>query len=173
MRYLVFLLCFLLAFPSFAAMEEEPAYKTETYSFSTIVGAIPEYTKTPEGGIDWALFSRTKQIPYSIEKEGETWEGVKPEFSDEIKNLEGKKIKMTGYMFPLDQSEEQSKFLFGPFPLTCPYHYHASASLTIEAHAEKPILFNYDPVTIEGVLELVPEDFEYNTFYRLKDVQMP
>jgi hypothetical protein len=154
------------------ALEEQTIYSTEIFTFDEIIGQINNFTKTPKDGVDWVLFSETKEIPYSVMRDDNLWEGLKPEFLDELKKLDGKKIKMSGYMFPLDQTEKQSNFLLGPFPLTCPYHSHAPMNLTIEAHAKKPVPFSYDAVTVEGVLELVPMDFEYNTFYRLKDVQI-
>ena len=75
-------------------------------------------------------------------------------------------------MFPLDETEGQKHFLFGPFPLSCPFQYHVGPSLVVEVHADKnPVFFDYEPVTIAGTLELVPEDREYSVFYRLKDAQ--
>ena len=171
MQYIIFSLCFLLALPVYA-LEEQTINSTETYSLDEIVDQISNFTKTPEGGIEWELFSQTKEEPYKITRDGQEWEGVKPEFSNALKKWDGETVKMSGYMFPLDQTNEQSQFLFGPFPLSCPYHYHAPHSLTIEVHADKPIDFSYEPITVEGTLELVYEDFEYNTFYRLKKAKL-
>lgn len=148
-------------------------YTTETFTLEDLIDQIPNFTTTPDGGVDWKIFAETKEEAYSVVREdGIEWEGVKPVFADAIKKLDGKTVKMTGYMFPLDQTEEQTQFLFGPFPLSCPYHYHVSNNMTVEAHAKKPIEFSYEPVTVEGVLELVPLDYEYNTFYRLRDVKV-
>ena len=154
------------------ALEEEPPYSTQTLTDEEIVGQIQNFTSTPEGGVDWKLFSETEDVPYKVEREGQEWEGVKPKFSAGLKNLDGKTIKMSGYMFPLDQTAKQSQFLFGPFPLSCPYHYHAPNSLIIEVHTDKPISFSYEPITLQGTLELVPEDYEYNTFYKLQSARI-
>jgi len=90
-------------------------------------------------------------------------------FQEGVKALDGKEIIIKGYMFPLDETEEQTLFLLGPFPLSCPFRYHVGSSMVIEVHAEeKPVTFDYEPVTLTGVLELIPEDKEYNIFYRLK-----
>lgn len=142
----------------------------DSYTIEELTSQIPNFTTTPENGVDWKIFSKTKEIPYKIMRDEIEWEGIKPEFPEELKKLNGKTVKMSGYMFPLDQTEDQKQFLFGPFPLSCPYHYHSPNSLTIEAHADKPLPFSYDQITIKGTLELVPEDYEYNTFYRLKNV---
>ncbi len=168
MKLVIFITCVFLSFQAMA-LEEQTIYSSEMFSLDEIIGQIDNFTKTPEGGIDWKLFSETKEVSYSITRNNDLWEGVKPKFSDELKKLDGQKIKMSGYMFPLDQTEKQKNFLLGPFPLTCPYHSHSPINLTIEAYAKNSIQFSYDAITVEGILELVPQDFEYNTFYRLKD----
>jgi len=168
----IFLIGLLMFSTPALALEEQAVYSTETYTIEDITSQIKNYTKTPDGGVAWEVFSETKESPYKITRDGEEWEGVKPEFTDTIKQFNGETVKMSGYMFPLDQTDEQSQFLFGPFPLSCPYHYHAPNSLTIEVHTDKPIKFTYDPITITGTLELVPEDYDYNTFYRLNDASI-
>lgn len=172
--YCLFLMC-VFTMPA-VALEEQPIYETDTvegYSAEFIASQMENFSKTPDGGTSWDLFSQTKEEPYKFtDKEGVEWEGLKPQFSEELKALDGRSITMQGYMFPLDETEQQSQFLFGPFPLSCPYHYHAPNNLTIEVNAAKPVNFSYEPITISGKLELVPEDYEYNTFYKLKDVQI-
>jgi hypothetical protein len=138
-----------------------------------IFSYIPDFVKTPEGGVSWDLFTKTKEIPYE-EKDADGFinSGFKPGFSADLKKLNGQSIVMQGYMFPLDENEKQSYFLFGPFPINCPFHYHVGPALVIEVHTgAKPIRFTFDPITIRGDLELVPIDRETNTFYRLKNTE--
>lgn len=172
LKYVALLLVLMTWSFTSMAMDEQTSFSSDSFSLEEIVDQIPNFTDTPEGGVDWEIFSQTQEVAYDVVRDGETWEGIKPEFSDAIKALDGKEVKMAGYMFPLDQTEEQTTFLFGPFPLSCPYHYHAPNSLTIEAHAKEPIKFSYEQITVEGILELVPEDYEYNTFYRLKGARL-
>jgi hypothetical protein len=76
------------------------------------------------------------------------------------------------YMFPLNETEEQKLFLFGPFPLSCPFQYHVGPALVLEVHADKnPVTFDYEAITITGTLELVPDDPEYSVFYRLNNAK--
>ena len=56
--------------------------------------------------------------------------------------------------------------------MSCPYHYHVSPNMVLEAHAIDPIEFSYDAINVTGILELVPRDDEYNVFYRLNDVEI-
>lgn len=158
----------LLAAAPAAAAFDKVEMSTETFTQEFILKNIPDFVATPEGGTDWQLFGQTKSIEYT-EKDPQGYDrtGVRPEFPDGLKPLDGKTIKIRGFMFPMDQADEQKVFLLGPFPLTCPYHYHVANNLIIEVQAEKPLTFSYDAVTLQGRLELVPKDDEYNTFYRL------
>lgn len=151
----------------------ENALSERTYTIDDLMANIKNFVKTPEGGTPWKLFGETKQHDYSYhDDEGMEWSGVRPEFSEQLKKIDGAEILMQGYMFPLGQEEKQPLFLFGPFPVTCPYHYHVKPNLIIEVHAKTPVAFSYDAVNIKGTLELVPKDDEYNVFYRLKDAEL-
>ncbi|MBK6897470.1 MAG: DUF3299 domain-containing protein [Alphaproteobacteria bacterium] len=150
---------------------EEWEYSSTTFSQESLVNAVPDFVKTPEGGVSWQLLATTQENEVIVGKvEDGDLISVRPEFSKDVKNLDGQTVVMQGYMFPLEQKEEQTRFLFGPFPMSCPYHYHVGPSMVIEAHAEAPITFSFDALTLTGKFELVPVDDEYNVFYRLKDV---
>jgi len=137
-----------------------------------LAAQIDEYIDVAPNGLDWKLFAQTKEIPYKkMLDDGVEYEGLRPEFPEDLKKLDGQQITLKGFMFPLQQTDEQTEFLFGPFPLSCPFHYHVGPSLVIEAHATNPISFDFDPITVSGTLELVPRDDEFNTFYRLKNVK--
>jgi hypothetical protein len=145
----------------------------QTYSLDDLMVNIKNFVDTPEGGTPWEVFGETAQHEYSYkDEEGMEWSGVRPEFSDALKQMDGSDILIQGYMFPLGQEEKQPLFLLGPFPVSCPYHYHVKPNLIIEVHAKTPVAFSYDAVNIKGTLELVPKDDEYNVFYRLKDAEL-
>lgn len=147
---------------------DEPSFSQEE-----ILLNVDEFINLPNGGISWKVFGETEMNEYTIvDKSGEEWMGVRPEFSEKILELDSKEILIQGYMFPLEQSEKQSLFLLGPFPISCPYHPHTSANLLIEVTSKNPILFTYDAVNIKGDLELVPRDDEYNIFFRLKNARL-
>lgn len=170
--FLIFLLClgFSLS-PSYALKYEEGADAPTR----TLEDFIKDFVDVAQGGIDWKLIGKTKVIDINTKDEnGFDLNYQKPEFPDDVKALDKTKIRIRGYMFPLDSVEEQSQFLFGPFPLNCPFQYHVTPALVIEAHTAQdfPITFSYDPMTIEGDLELIPEDKDLSTFYRMKNVRL-
>ncbi len=147
--------------------KEDPNFMYEMFS------SIDDFVSLPEGGTPWKVFADTGMDEYTFEdSEGFEWTGVRPEFTDEIKQLANKKILVQGYMFPLDQNEKQKTFLLIPFPVHCPYYPHASSNLIIEVHADDPIVYSYDPINITGMLELVPKDDLYNIFFRLKKANL-
>ena len=161
-----------------AFTQEEVVTDTFTFSSSSdmqanITDYIKDFVTVPEGGLDWKLFAETESDPFTEEDEAGIYVvGVRPVFKEALKKYDGKVILLQGYMFPLDAEDKQTKFLYGPFPMSCPFHYHIGANLVIEVHPKEPVLFEWDAVNIKGRLELVPQDDEFNVFYRLHDATL-
>lgn len=171
MKYvLIAVLVCAFAFPSYAFSQEQNSDGTTR----TIADYIEKYVDVPKGATNWKVFGATKEIEITgRDKDGMDFEYIKPEFPASVRALDGKKIVVKGFMFPLEGDEAQHLFLFGPFPVSCPFHYHVGPSLAIEVHTgAKPIDFSYDPITIAGTLELVEKDEENGVFYRLKDAAL-
>ncbi len=165
MKWLLLPFLLLLSFPA-AALEMEEGADAPT---RTIEDYIKDYVDVPEGATNWKVFGKTKIE--NIENTGEDglqYQYYKPSFPQDLKALDGKKITLKGFMFPLDESEKQGFFLFGPFPLNCPFQYHVQPNLVVEVEAKaNPVEFSYDAVILTGTLQLVPEDPENSTFFRL------
>ena len=143
-------------------------------STRTIQDFIEDFVDVPEGGINWRVLGQTKEVTVQTKTpDGFDLEYLKPEFPASVKALDGQEVKIRGFMFPLGEVEKQTLFLLGPFPVSCPFHYHVGPSLVLEVHADQePVLFTYDAVTVQGILELVPDDPGNNTFYRLKQARL-
>lgn len=161
-RCLLTLLCLLSAIAPARALQEA-VYSTETFNQTYIFPNIGQFAPTPEGGLAWDEFAATSEKP----SEGKM---VEVTFSDTLKSYDAKKVKMRGYMFPLEAGESQSRFLFGPFPMTCFYHFHTPPVLVIEVSSAKPIPFTYEPIVLEGILEL-ESDPQKEPYQRMKDAQ--
>lgn len=189
MRHIVLPLLLFLALPSSAhALSTEKNYTKQTVTVTTDLGTetmvldspnrtiadyIKDYVDVPDGAVDWKVFSTTKEINVEGKtKDGYDFQYFKPGFSALVKKLDGREITVKGFMFPLNETQKQKLFLFGPFPVSCPFHYHVSPSLVLEVHADKaPVKFSYDPVVLKGRLQLVNKDPENSTFYRLVDAE--
>lgn len=123
------------------------------------------------GAVPWDVFATTtEKEECTIDKEGYDYCIVKPTYSEKVKALSGTKIKLMGYMFPLGQGKNQKNFLIGPYPLSCPFHYHVGPAQTIEVIAKDHIEFSYKPILLEGIFST---DFNEETgvFYYLKEAE--
>lgn len=172
MRLFLLTAALIILAPATARAIEATEMSEETFTQEYIIQNIPDFVTTPKNGLDWTELSKTQIIVYEEEQDGLTNEGNRPKFPGSVAALDGTDVIMQGYMFPLEETDAQSQFLFGPFPASCPFHYHVGPNLVIEAHAKKPIDFVSDAITLKGRLELVPRDDEFNVFYRLKDVEL-
>ena len=140
----------------------------------TLEDYIKDYVDVPKGATSWKIFGATKQVNVEGKtKDGYDFQYFTPVFTPDVKALNGKQITVKGFMFPLGETEKQTEFLFGPFPVNCPFQYHVGPNLVFEVHADKnPVKFSYDAVTVTGTLQLVDKDPENSTFYRLVDAKV-
>jgi hypothetical protein len=135
---------------------------------NVIIEDLYEPLKVTGNALPWQLFSQTKEIEdCTIDKDGFDYCLIKPVYNKNIKKYNGKTVTLMGYMFPLEQSEKQKKFLLGPYPLSCPFHYHVGPSQVIEINSDQAIDFSFDPVTLKGELR-VKFNKETGIFYYLE-----
>lgn len=121
---------------------------------------------TPPGGTSWALLEAAKEVTRTDEN---GYVISYPLFTREQRALEGKRIKVSGWMDPLQVGSEQKRFVLLGYPPGCPFHFHAAPMQFIEVMASTP--FETDRtnvITVSGVLELTGYD-ESGVFYRLWD----
>lgn len=126
---------------------------------------LDQIPKAPLGAVDW-------KVLFSIGEEEIIDQGLslfKPIFSPAVKKLNGKKIKIKGFMFPLDMAETQKHFLLSAFPPSCPFHAPGGPKHIIDINVEEGIEFTYDPLIIEGEMELIEFDEDDGLYYRLNN----
>ncbi len=125
-----------------------------------------------KGAIAWEIFAKTKSTEIEEKDLLGSYYVLKPSYSADMKALDGKVVTLMGYMFPLKETEKQSDFLLGPYPPSCPFHYHVNPNLVVEVIASKPIKFSYNRVVrIKGRLHLTPKD-PNGVFYFLRQAQL-
>lgn len=127
--------------------------------------------KVTGNAVSWDVFSETKEIEEcSKDKEGFDLCLIKPEYGKRIRQLDSQHVTLMGFMFPLELEEGQHAFLLGPYPQSCPFHYHVGPAQVVEVRTAKPVPFTYDPITITGTFRL-RYDEETGVFYYLEDAQ--
>ncbi len=155
MQHIVFAALLALAVPALAITPQPgPPLKPS----ESVWQAAP----TPKGGIPWALLESTKE---TTRLDANKLIRSKPVFPPAVKALAGKRIKVSGYMLPLENSDKQSHFVLLAYPPDCPFHLNPNPMQFIEVRTKSPVAVSYDVKTIEGVLTLHGED-EQGVFYR-------
>ena len=121
---------------------------------------------TPRGGVSWAVLESTRE---TTRTDSEGYIVSKPIFPQQVRNLNGRRIKVAGWMMPLDSGRTQRRFVLLAYPPGCPFHFHAAPNQFIEVIASTPFPTNETRVlVVSGVLELTGQD-ESGIFYRLKN----
>jgi Tfp pilus assembly protein PilF len=90
----------------------------------------------------------------------------RPTFPKYLRQLDGKRVTLTGYMQPLGDGQEMNSFLLIEYPVGCWYCETPElvAMVLVEMPPEQSHTFTREPVTVTGKLKLnatEPEDFLY------------
>lgn len=120
---------------------------------------------TPKGGVSWKTLEATGE---TTRKDTQGYILSKPKFTAAVKRLEGKRVKVAGWMMPLSNGAKQKHFVLLGYPPGCPFHFHAGPNQFIEIYADTAFPTNETKVHIvSGVLELTGYD-ESGIFYRMR-----
>ena len=90
-----------------------------------------------------------------------------------IEQLEGKSIKISGFMMPLDSAVEQSHFILSMLPLEgCQFCAPGTQAQFIEVKVSEGegIRYTYSPIEVSGTLELLP-DAPMGLYFLIKDAK--
>ncbi|MFN3628734.1 MAG: DUF3299 domain-containing protein [Casimicrobiaceae bacterium] len=93
-----------------------------------------------------------------------------PQFSPEIMQLDGKTVRMQGFMMPLDIGERQRRFLLTAAPPHCAFCLPAGPEAMIEVRAKEAIRYTIDTVAVSGRIQLLRDD-PAGLYYRLVDAE--
>jgi hypothetical protein len=115
------------------------------------------------GTVPWTTLAAVESYEKVID--GFAW--VLPKFTPAVKALDGKVVRVNGYMMPLDTTEKQSRFLLMAYPQSCPFCLTAGSQYFIEVLAAAPVPYRQDSMVIEGKMELLEKD-ENGLYYRMR-----
>ena len=133
------------------------------------VADVWQPAKTPPGGTPWKLLEQTKLNDRTDSKTKIIY--TKPTFPAAVKALNGKRVKVAGWMMPLDSAKKQTRWVMLGYPPGCPFHFHALPNQYIEILSPAGVLTNETKIfTMTGTMELTGYD-ESGIFYRLKNAR--
>ena len=112
------------------------------------------------GAVPWSLLT-TATIRMSQGKLG-------PAFPEALRPLNGKTVKLQGYILPIEASQTHRYFLLSAWSPTCPFCQTAGPEAVVEVRARTAVKYSIEPVVVEGRLMLLDNDAS-GVFYRLVD----
>lgn len=112
-----------------------------------------------EGVVSWSLLS---SVTTRVEKAR-----VVPVFPPGVRALHGQRVKVQGFMMPLEPGKPQAHFLLSAVPTTCNFCVPAGAEGLIEVFSgARPVPYSEEAITLEGRLSVLDND-KYGLLYRL------
>lgn len=104
----------------------------------------------PQGGLHWNVLKGVDEAADPSKAHAK--------FGPDVSALDGKDVKLRGYMMPLEQAARQSRFVLTALPPSCPFCLPAGPDQLVEVQCKDAVKFTFDPVTIGGRLQLVRDD---------------
>lgn len=115
------------------------------------------------GYVSWNLLAQIEAVP-----QGNTFV---PRFDKAIRQLDGKIVRLQGFMLPLGMGEKQQHFVLTATPPTCAFCLPGGPDSVIEVKASTPIKFGYEAIALSGRLELLKND-PMGLYYRLGEARL-
>jgi len=91
-----------------------------------------------------------------------------PIFPAQVQALNQQKVKVQGFMMPLEPGDKQRHFLLSSVPTSCSFCVPAGPEGLIEVRTKTPVRYTLEPVVVEGVLAVLSDD-PYGMYYRVSD----
>lgn len=114
------------------------------------------------GVVSWGLLS---SVTNRVEKNK-----LIPVYPAAVQALNQQKVKVQGFMMPLEPGDKQSHFLLSSVPTTCTFCVPAGPEGLVEVRTKSPVRYTVEPVVVEGVLAVLNDD-PYGLFYRVDDAK--
>ena len=114
------------------------------------------------------LWDTLADLSFEVNDEGD-WV---TEFGDTVKGLEGKSVKIIGFMMPLENTLEQKHFILSMLPLDgCQFCAPGTQAQFLEVKVKGDgIRYSYDPIEVAGTFELIPEA-PMGLYFLIKDAK--
>lgn len=116
-----------------------------------------------EGVLSWSLLSA---VSSRVEKKK-----IVPQFPPAVEALHQQKVKVQGWMLPLEPGDRQKHFLLSAVPTSCNFCTPAGPEGLIEVRTSSPVRYTLEAITVEGLLAVLKDD-PYGLYYRVVDGQL-
>src|SRR6478609_471696 len=129
----------------------------------TVLFVVLSLTAVAQNNNFWQVLA---EVGFQSKKDKNTGYFVEtPIFSKTLKSWNGKKIKLRGYVIPVNEIGDQDKFMFSSLPFNVCYFCGAAGPETvIEVESDEKIRFSSKAIWIEGTLYLNEKDPDHHMF---------
>lgn len=111
------------------------------------------------GVVPWSALSKVTSVKV---KGGR----LLPKYPDTVQALDNTRVKLQGFMMPLEPGEKQKHFLLTVTSPSCSYCLPAGPEGVVEVKTTVAIKFSYSPIVIGGTLNVLKDD-PMGLYYRL------
>jgi len=119
------------------------------------------------GVVSWDIL---RELDVVYETRGPGMTDFRTSFTSALLELDGKTIKLAGFIYPLEAADAHQRFLLAAYPPSCPFCLPGGATEMVEVLASTPVPFSYDALVLEGRFELLRDD-PSGLLYRLHDAR--
>jgi hypothetical protein len=121
-----------------------------------------------------ALQARAGVVPWETLAEvklANNENGYTANFSKRVLAMNGQKVKLQGFLLPLDNDEKQKHFILSANPPTCFFCLPGGPESLVEVQCEEGVRFSFDPIVLSGKLEVLEQN-EMGLLYRMTAAQV-
>ena len=112
------------------------------------------------GFTSWRTFAQVELVKQNSK--------MLPTFAQNVAALDGKVVRVQGFMMPLDIGDKQRRFLLVAAPPHCAFCLPAGPDAMIEVRAKSDVRYGFDAVSLSGKLQVLKDD-PAGLYYRLVD----
>ncbi len=103
-----------------------------------------------KGVVSWKTLARVEEMKVN--------QRIVPKFSTEITALDGKEIRLQGFMMPLEAGKKQRRFLLSGNVPSCPFCLPGGPESLVEVLCKDALNFKMEPIVISGKLSILRDD---------------
>jgi uncharacterized protein len=149
------------------AFTEEKLQGSGLIEPSEIPSVHNTFYQVPEGVVGWDTLGN---LDVRTEVIAPLQARFHTDYSKEIKALDGREVKLMGFIYPLEGGLEHKRFLLTAWPPSCPFCLPAGPSQMVEVFCQEPVEFTEGAILMAGRFELL-EDDPSGMYYRMQDAK--
>jgi hypothetical protein len=116
-----------------------------------------------KGVVSWKTLGRVEEMKVNHR--------IVPKFSTEITALDGKEVRLQGFMLPLEAGKKQRRFLLSGNVPSCPFCLPGGPESLVEVLCKEAVNFKMEPIVISGKLSVLKDD-PSGFWYRITDAAL-